>query len=199
MKKGFAGALLLGLVVVGVGGWTLSNMLTANAVKSSLLINNDILRVRHLVQNTPVLREDNLVEKKDDKFYSWKGMSWAGEMVSLITMSFGRDESTFNLTNRDYMFYRSNEKRINNLLQKVQENGNKVLNSGLGKIYVPAWRSEGCAVIVPSIKGQFSLEYLSPSVLVFPEGEEEARKAWKQLSKGFVAPRSPLTAFDLAW
>lgn len=194
--RGFAVYILLGILVLGVVGLAFSGLLTAGAVKASLLVKDDVAKLRQVIcdnfSRPPISLETG------DKYYSWESMIWASDVFPAAAMIFGRPSSTLGIEGDAYLAHRETSKKMNSLFVRLLDNGVKYNGRALGKMFNVFWGDHG-AIIVPSVDDQFSIQFVSSQTFVFPEGVTEARAFWSENAATLVSPSSPVSYMDIVW
>jgi hypothetical protein len=195
-QRGFAVYILLGIVVTGMMGMSFSNLLNASFVKASFAVGDDLKTFKDMVAGS-ISRRAPVIEK-GEQYYTWESMVWISDIVPAMILVFGRPSSTLGIDSMTYIAHRKTTKYMNSFYSKLMNNGLETRGKALAKMFRVFWGGHG-AVIIPSVDDQFDIEFVSPQVIVFPEGKDEARRFWNKASGNLVSSSSPVSFMDIVW
>jgi hypothetical protein len=171
-----------------------------NRILARISIPNVVItRVR---ENRSCLREhasytfgaQSYLKKKHPPLYDpWK----ISDMIAVGVIAHGRTTSTLFMPSSLYSLYMSSEKYGERLSAELKK---KLVDTVfLGDMFVALSKEGGECVIVPYLAGQFKLRYVSPQIMVFPDGAMHARGTWNTASKELLFPGSPFSPLSLMW
>lgn len=195
-KRGFAVYILLGIVVSGMIGMSFSNLLNASSIRASFSVKDDLAAFRNLIAANISRRAPDI--EKGARYYTWESMVWISDVVPAGVLIFGRPSSTLGIDTMAYIAHRKTTKLMNSFYNKLSENGLEMRGKPLARMFHAFWGRHG-SVIVPSVDDQFEIEFVSPQMLAFPEGMEEARRFWNKASGNLVSSASPVSFMDIVW
>ena len=120
----------------------------------------------------------------------------AGERIPMKTIEKGRSSDKLKHDAFQSMAFLSSEK-ISAFYASVadsQEKGIREMEDDFANLY-SGWSVAGGAFLVPKTGAQLDMNYASPAIPAFPDGEAAARAFWLEHSVSLVGGDSPVT-FD---